>query len=148
MKLNRIKFNQLILKLNGSLNLYPWRFEQKGKCAVSRKAFLPWLGFRTQLILFTFYAAYIDLTLLRKIFRGLDNSKYDMFGLHLLRSMLGTTFCFWAFEFFVRHSEEHANLYNFTQLSPGNQGFSNAFPLEMVSINPQQFAIHRFAPQA
>ena len=128
MKLNRIKLNQLILQLNGSLNIYPWRFEQKGECAVSRKAFLPWLGFRIQLILFTFYAAYIDLVLLQKVFRGLDNAKYDMFGMHLLRALVGTTFSYWAYELFVRHSEEHAILYNFTQLSPGNfQIFSKFF---------------------
>ena len=120
MNLNRIKLNQLILQLNGTLNIYPWRFEQKGECAVSRQAFLPWLGFRIQLILFTFYAAYIDLTLVRTVFRGLDNAKYDMFGMHLLRALLATTFCYWAYEFFVKHSEEHEMLYNFTQLSPGN----------------------------
>ena len=73
--LNRIKLNQLILQLNGSLNIYLWRFEDQGERAVSRKALLPWLGFRIQLILFALYAAYIDLTLLGKVFRGLDWSR-------------------------------------------------------------------------
>ena len=143
MTLDRIKLNQLILQLNGFLNIYPWKFERKGEKAVSSTSFLLRFGFMIQLVLFTFYAVYIDFTLLRIVFRGLDHAKYDMFGMHLLRSLLATTFSYWAYEFFVKHSKDHEMLYNFTQLSPGNfQDFQKTlFPKRSVYIH-RKFGIH------
>ena len=124
--------NRLILQFNAKLNLYPWRFESRGKLATAGVTRLRSLGFRLELIFASLYAVYIDLMLIREVTAGLDKARYDLFGMHLLRSLVATTFSYWAYEFFVAHSTEHEMLYNFTQQSPGN--LSESFVADRTTL--------------
>ena len=116
--MDRIQVNRRILQLNGRLNLYPWRFESRGKLVVCKTTILRSLGFKIELSFAALYAVYINLTLLRTVLAGTD--RYDVFGFLMLRALVSTAASYWAYEFFIAKASEHEILYNFTQLSPGN----------------------------
>ena len=119
MKMDRIEINRRILQLNGKIYLYPWTFKSHGMVAVSKSFGLRSFGFIIQFISSALYAVYIDLVLIRTVLGGFKTVSYDIFGLHLMRGLLSTTFSYWAYELFIAHATEHEILYNFVQPNPG-----------------------------
>ena len=117
--MDSIDINRRMLQVNGTLNLYPWKFESGGMVAVSKTSRLRSFGFKIQLVFAALYAVYIDLTLVLTMMGGLRNVRYHIFGMHLMRSLLSTTFSYWAYKLFVANATDHELLYNFTQQSPG-----------------------------
>ena len=100
--------------------------------AVSKTTTLRSFGFKIELTFAILYTVYIDLKLLHSVLGGFVNESYYIFGVHLTRSMLATTFSHWAYELFVAHGAENEILYNFTQQSPGNRNFVTIFLITHV----------------
>ena len=116
---DRIELNRWFFQLNGNLLIYPWKFLSSGSYAVSRTTAIN-IIFNIQMALCGLYALYVQWTLARTIIHGVDSRRYDVFGMHFVRSLLAACFAYWGYEFFVAHTDEHKLLYNFVQLGPGN----------------------------
>ena len=119
-KFNRIQFNRWILRLNGALYIYPWKFAPDGQFALYRTRTLQTTCFKAQLGFFATYVAYTVWALIHTVSNGMDHVGYDIFGIHLVRALLGIAFSYWAHQIFLVYNNEHKLLYNFVQLSPGN----------------------------
>ena len=116
----RVELNRRIFQLMGKMNVIPWKFAHHGLLAThSGISKLRWNIWMLTFWLGTAYAVYINLTLIHTFMSGKENVRYDQLGVHLLRSLMSTSFTYWAKEFFVAHSEKHEMLYNFVQANPG-----------------------------
>ena len=115
----KLEVNRRIFKLMGNLNMIPWNFVHRGLKATAAASKLRWNAWLLTFALCLVYTVYINVTLMQTLMHGLRNARYDQLGVHLLRSLMSTSFTYWAHEFFVAHSEKHEMLYNYVQANPG-----------------------------
>ena len=129
-----LELNRCVLQLMGIVNVIPWKFSDHGLRAKSGTSKLRWNIWMLTFGLGMTYTVYINGALMHTFSQGLKNVRYDQLGVHMLRSLMSTTFTYWAYEFFVAHSEKYEMLYNYVQANPGMHLFYKSAQLCGVCI--------------